>query len=114
MRRSANSTRGLATSDVATGGRRNAAYRKAVVTAIVTAGISLSLSGCSTIATSAACSKNTGALVKSPALTLAKGVSSTTLPPSRDNDAGRARASDATPDADVDASQRPRSCAGPK
>ncbi len=113
MRRSVNSTGGLATSDVAKVGRRTVANRKAVVTAIVAAGISLSLSGCSTIATSAACSNSTG-LVKSPGVTLAKGVSSTTLPPSRDNDAGRARASDATPDNDVDAIQRPRSCAGPK
>ena len=34
----------------------------------------------------------------------------TTLPPSRDNDAGISRQRDATPDADVDTYQKPRFC----
>ena len=112
--RSAKSTGGLAARDVAKVGRRNLPYRKAVVTAFVTAGISLSLSGCSTTATTAACSKSTGGLITVPGSTLPQGVASTTLPPSRDNDAGRARAIDTTPDADVDANQRPRRCSAPQ
>jgi hypothetical protein len=48
--------------------------------------------------------------VQSSGSTLSKGLPSTTLPPSHDNDAGDARIPDRTPDADVDANQRPQIC----
>jgi len=101
-------------SDVAAVRRRGFLYRKAIVAAIVTviviAGFSLSMSAGSTIGTTATCSKSTGALIKSSGSTLSKGSSSTTLPPSHDNDVGDGRIPDQTPDADVDASQRPQFC----
>lgn len=40
-----------------------------------------------------------------PIATTTPGETPTTLPPSRDNDAGRSRIKDITPDADTDASQ---------
>jgi hypothetical protein len=100
-------------SEIATVRRRKVRYRTAIVAAIVIAGFSLSLSACSTIGT-AACTKSSGALIKSSGSTLYKGSSSTTLPPSHDNDAGRGRIPDRTPDADIDANQRPHLCKGPK
>jgi len=55
---------------------------------------------------------NTGA--KRPCISaaqaLARGRAMAKLPPSHDNDAGRARIADATPDADTDAGHRPRVC----
>ena len=106
-------TNDLTGSDVGTVRRRKVRYRTAIVTAIVIAGFSLSLSACSTIGT-AACTKSSGALIKLSGSTLYKGSSSTTLPPSHDNDAGRGRIPDRTPDADIDANQRPHICNGPK
>jgi hypothetical protein len=97
-------------SEVATVRRRRVRYRTAIVTAVVIAGFSLSMSAYSMIGTTATCSKGTGALVQSSGSTLSKGLPSTTLPPSHDNDAGDARIPDRTPDADVDANQRPQIC----
>jgi len=108
--RSAKFARDPAASVVANGSRPKVPYRNAVVAMIVTAGISLVLAGCSSISTSDACSRGTGSLMKSSGLTLAMGSSSTTLPPSHDNDVGKARIPDVTPDNDVDANQRPHSC----
>jgi len=118
MSRSVKSTGGFAASEVATARRHMFPYRTAIVTAIVTviviAGFSLSLSAGSTIGTTATCSKSTGPLTKSSGSTLSKASSSTTLPPSRDNDVGDGRIPDQTPDADVDANQRPHICNGLK
>jgi hypothetical protein len=72
------------------------------------------LTACSVASTTATCSKSAGALVSSSGLTAAKAASSTTLPPSHDNDAGDGRIPDHTPDADVDANQRPHLCKGQK
>ena len=107
---SPHNVRDPAASDVARVSRRKVPYRQAIVMTIVTAGISLSLAGCSSIITSAACSRSTGHLMKLPGLTLSQGTSSTTLPPSHDNDAGKARITDVTPDNDTDANQRSHSC----
>jgi len=108
------STEGRAASEVAAVRRRGFPYRSAIVTAIVTAiviaGFSLSVSASSTVGTTATCSKSTGPLIKASGSTLSKGSSSTTLPPSHDNDAGKGRIPDQTPDADVDANQRPQIC----
>lgn len=78
------------------------------------AGFSLLMSACSIIGTPATCSRSTGALIKSSGSTLSKGLSSTTLPPSHDNDVGHGRIPDQTPDADVDASQQLQTCKGLK
>lgn len=87
----------------------------AVATLLV---VSLSLAGCSSGSNKSACAGGSGAskLNASPGslgLTPAKGVLSTTLPPSHDNDAGRGRIPDAHPDAHIDANQRPPSCPRP-
>ncbi len=76
--------------------------------------VSLSLVGCSAGGTTSACAAGTGTLNGSLGLTIAKGVSNTTLPPSHDNDVGDARIPDKSPDADIDANQRPHSCSRPK
>ena len=91
------------------------AVSAAVATLLV---VSLSLAGCSSGSNKSACAGGSGAskLNASPGslgLTPAKGVLSTTLPPSHDNDAGRGRIPDAHPDADIDANQRPPICPRP-
>lgn len=48
---------------------------------------------------------NLGGSHFAPVATTTPGEPTTTLPPSRDNDAGRSRIKDITPDADTDASQ---------
>jgi len=108
--RSVKSPEGLTVEKVATGRRRRFPFRTAIVAAIVIAGFSLSMSAGSTNGTTATCSKSSASLMKSSASTLSKGSSSTTLPPSRDNDVGDGRIPDQTPDADVDANQRPPIC----
>ena len=80
--------------------------------------VSLSMAGCSVVGAKSACPTGSGtsrlnASSGSLGLTPAKGVSSTTLPPSHDNDAGRGRVPDSHPDADVDANQRPPICPRP-
>ena len=114
MRRSTLTTSDSTSDEMLTGRRRKTTYRTAIVTAVVIAAFSLSLSSCSTLGTTAACSKGTGTLIKPSGSTLSKGLSSTTLPPSHDNDAGEGRIPDVTPDADVDANQRPHACSSPK
>ena len=92
---------------------------RAVSTAVATLFVvSLSLAGCSVVGAKSACATGSGASrlntsSGSLGLTPAKGVSSTTLPPSHDNDAGRGRIPDSHPDADVDANQRPPICPRP-
>lgn len=76
--------------------------------------VSLSLSGCSGGGTAVACAPAHGALKGTPGLTTTKVQSSTTLPPSHDNDAGDARIPDHAPDADLDYNQRHHSCLLPK
>jgi hypothetical protein len=78
--------------------------------------VSLLLAGCSGGGTPSACATGTGTGTSksSTGLTAAKGASSTTLPPSHDNDAGGARIPDQTPDADIDANQRHKSCSSSK
>jgi hypothetical protein len=76
--------------------------------------VSLSLEGCFAGGAASACAPGPVTLKSSPGLSIAKGVSNTTLPPSHDNDAGRARAPDTTPDADIDANQIHRICSEPK
>lgn len=110
MSRSVKSPGGLAASEVVTERHRRVPYRTAIVSAIVIAGFSLSMSAYSIIGTTTTCSNSTGALIKSSGSTLSKGLSGTTLPPSHDNDAGVGRIPDRTPDADVDANQRPHIC----
>jgi hypothetical protein len=63
---------------------------------------SLSLAGCSHSVTNATCT--TQELIK------AAGKAYTLLPPSHDNDAGKARIPDTKPDADIDANQRAALC----
>ena len=75
---------------------------------------SLSLASCSSGVSPSACATSPGASKDSSGLTAAKGASSTTLPPSHDNDAGDARIPDSTPDADVGANQRHLGCTEPK
>lgn len=93
---------------------------RAVSTAVATLFVvSLSLAGCSVVGAKSACATGSGASrlnasSGSLGLTPAKGVSSTTLPPSHDNDAGRGRIPDSHPDADVDANQRPPICPRPR
>jgi len=65
---------------------------------------SLSLAGCG----------NKTACAPSSGLTTTTGIPGTTLPPSHDNDAGRGRIPDVTPDADEDANQRPPVCSQSK
>jgi len=67
--------------------------------------VSLSLAGCGT---KSACAPASGFT------TTTTGIPGTTLPPSRDNDAGDARIPDKTPDADIDANQRLPICAPSK
>jgi hypothetical protein len=104
----------LAASGEATVRRPKRPLRSAIVTAIVFAGFSISVSACSITGTTAACTKSTGGVFVSSGLTPSKSVSNTTLPPSHDNDAGDGRIPDHTPDADVDANQRHHICNGPK
>jgi hypothetical protein len=92
--------------------RRRVSLRATLFAALAIVGCSLLMSACSIVSTSATCSPSTGGLIKSSGSTLSKGVSSTTLPPSHDNDVGKGRIPDSTPDADVDANQRPHSCKG--
>ncbi len=90
--------------------RRTVSLRAALVATMAIVGCSLLMSACSVVGTTATCSPSTGGLIKASGSTLSKGVSSTTLPPSHDNDVGKGRIPDSTPDADVDANQRPHSC----
>ena len=109
MSKDFNSNRTLAGISSSRSRRRTVSLRAALVaTAIV--GCSLLMSACSVVGTTATCSSSTGGLIKTSGSTLSKGVSSTTLPPSHDNDVGKGRIPDSTPDADVDANQRPHSC----
>lgn len=72
--------------------------------------VSLSLAGCSSGGNPSACAGGLATEKGSTGLTGAEGLSSTTLPPSHDNDAGGAHIADNTPDADIDANQRHSSC----
>jgi len=76
--------------------------------------VSLSLAGCSVGGPTSACAAGTKTLNGSLGPSTVKGVSNTTLPLSHDNDVGDARILDTTPDADIDANQRPQSCSRPK
>jgi hypothetical protein len=80
---------------------------RALLPVFVLAAGSLLLAGCSSTAASAPCT------LKQLTLTLEQPHTSgpaTTLPPSRDNDAGEGRIPDTHPDADVDANQRKALC----
>lgn len=70
----------------------------------------LSLSGCSGGSATVACAGTHGASKGALGLTTTNEKSTTTLPPSHDNDAGDARIPDHTPDADLDYNQRHHSC----
>ena len=69
--------------------------------------VSLSFAGCSTGGSVSACAPGSG-------LTTTTGLAGTKLPPSHDNDVGRGRIPDLTPDADIDANQRTPVCSHPK
>jgi hypothetical protein len=89
--------------------------RRSVNTAVATLLlVSLSLSGCSDGGTAVACATAPGASKGTLGLTTTREQSSTTLPPSHDNDAGDARIPDHTPDADLDYNQTHHSCLLPK
>jgi hypothetical protein len=82
---------------------------RAIVLVFALAAGSMFLAGCSNSPTSAACAKKLVVASGSHGQSGAAG-STTTLPPSHDNDAGDARIPDAHPDADVDANQRHKIC----
>jgi hypothetical protein len=82
---------------------------RAIVLVFALAAGSMFLAGCSNSPTSAACAKK---LVVASGSNGQSGVagSTTTLPPSHDNDVGEGRIPDTHPDADVDANQRHKIC----
>ena len=82
--------------------------RRTMAAAVIVA-CSIALAGCSSGSPSATGGGSGSRLcpVTTTAHPLRPGETSTTLPPSHDNDAGRMRIPDAYPDADVDANQRP-------
>ena len=72
--------------------------------------VSASLSGCSGGGKAVACRALSGASKSGSGLTTTHEQSTTTLPPSHDNDAGDARIPDHTPAADLDYNQRHHAC----
>ena len=72
--------------------------------------VSLSLSGCSLGGHAAACVGPPLKIKSKTELTISKAHSTTTLPPSNDNDAGDGRIPDHTPDADLDYNQWHHGC----
>lgn len=89
---------------------RERRYRTAATVAASFLIVSMSLAGCSSSGIPSACAGGLHTTAGSSGLHRSKSVSSSTLPPSHDNDAGEGRIPDRTADADVDANQKPQRC----